>query len=229
MKLIALETSGRIGSLALADDGRAVAEAEITTGMRHGRDLLPALDEATRQAGWQAEDIGLVAVSIGPGSFTGLRIAVMFARTFCWRTGARTLAVPTLRVIADGAPADAREVAVITDAQRGGVYWSRYTRAADGALVRASAEAVAPPEEVAGQLPPGALLMGDGLKRYGPLLAGRPQADESLWQPRAATVARLGWAIHLRGEHTPAELLEPLYVRRPAPEEVLERRRRGGR
>jgi tRNA threonylcarbamoyladenosine biosynthesis protein TsaB len=226
MKLIALETSTRNGSLALAEDGCPVAEAEVAAGLEGGRDLVSALDAAARQAGWRPADAALLAVSIGPGSFTGLRLAVMFARTFAWRTRARVVAVPTLRVIADNAPGDERDIAVISDAQRGGVYWSRYTRTADGSLSRVTEEAVAAPEDVAAQLPAGALLIGDGPERYAPMFDRWRRADASLNRPRAATVARLGWTMHLAGCHTPAELLEPLYVRRPAPEEVLERRQR---
>jgi tRNA threonylcarbamoyladenosine biosynthesis protein TsaB len=228
-KLIAVETSGRVGGVALAEGGRLVHEQTITAGMRHGRELVPALDAALKRAGWSPGDVGVVAVSIGPGSFTGLRIAVMFARALAWHTGARVVAVPTLRAVAEQAPADALRVAAVTDAQRGGVYWAVYGRAKGGSLERERAEAVGPPEEVVRAAPAGALATGDGLERYAELFAGRPQADRRQWAPRARTVAALGWAMHRRGEHTAADLLEPLYVRRPAPEEVRDRRARGGR
>ena len=228
-KLIAVETSGQIGRIALACGGRVLAERDIASGMRHGQELLPVMDEAVRSLGWPPEGIGLVALSAGPGSFTGLRLAVMFARTFCWQTGARAILVPTLRVVAENASADRATVAVLADAQRGGVYWATYARGGDGALVRTSAEAVSPPEDVAAQLPGDILVIGTGLERYGDLFGPRERAAADLWHPRASVVAELAWAMHLRGEHTPADRLEPLYVRRPAPEEVWERRQRGGR
>jgi len=229
LKLIAVETSGKVGRLALALGGRTIDEREITSGMRHGRRLLALLDEAVRQAGWSPSEVGLIAVSIGPGSFTGLRIAVMFARTAAWVTGARIVAVPTLRVVAAGAPAEARHVAAVTDAQRGGLYWAVYRRDDRGDLSATAPEAVGPPETVVRSLPAEAVLVGDALGRYPQVFAGRPQTDPSLWTPRASVLAQLGWAMHLRGEHTAADRLEPLYVRRPAPEEVAERRKRGGR
>ena len=147
-KLIAVETSGKVGGVALSEGGRLADERTITAGMRHGRELVPAIDAAFDRAGWAPGDVGVVAVSIGPGSFTGLRIAVMFARALAWRTGARVVAVPTLRAVAEQAPAEAARVAVVTDAQRGGVYWAVYGRAADGSLRREGAEAVGPPEAV---------------------------------------------------------------------------------
>jgi tRNA threonylcarbamoyladenosine biosynthesis protein TsaB len=236
--MVALETSTRAGRLALAEDGRVVAEADFP-GL--AADLVAALDEATRAAGaalqspygrstsWPPESINLVALSIGPGSFTGLRIAVMFARTFAWRTGAKLVAVPTLRVIAENAPHEEQTIGVITDAQRGGAYWAAYHCGADGALVCVLGESVGEAEEAAQQLPRDAYLIGDGLERYGRTFAPWRQAEHSLWLPRAAVVAALGWRKHLAGEHVAAERLEPLYVRRPAPEEVWERRQRGGR
>jgi len=229
VKLLAVETSGRIGRIALAADGRTVVERDIATGMRHGQVLLPVIDAAVRSLGWSPEEIALVALSGGPGSFTGLRLAVMFARTFCWRTGARSLLVPTLRAVAANAPADCPAVAVVADAQRGGVYWAVYTRAADGTLQCTSPEAVNPPEEVAAQLPADIYLIGTGLEPYGAAFGNRPRANADLGYPRASVVAELAWAMHLAGRHTPPEQLEPLYVRRPAPEEVRERRQRGGR
>lgn len=228
-RLLAVETSSKVGRLALADAGRVVAEREITAGMRHGRELLPAIDEALRACGWSPRELALLAVSIGPGSFTGLRIAVMFARTLAWQTRVRVVAVPTLRVIAENAPAEEQEVAIVCDAQRGGVYWAVYHRGDGGTLTAANDEAVGPPDEVAARLSPRAFLIGSGLARYGDLFGDRRRAAEPLWWPRAAVVAELGWAMHLDGRHTAAELLEPRYVRRPAPEEVWERRQRGGR
>jgi tRNA threonylcarbamoyladenosine biosynthesis protein TsaB len=230
LKLIAVDTSGRVGRLALAADGRVLVEREITAGMRHGRDLLPTIDAALRDAGWPGpRAIDVVAISIGPGSFTGLRISVMFARTLCWQTGARAVGVPTLAALAAGAPADVTDVAAVVDAQRGGVYWAVYQRQSDGSLLSSHAEAVSPPEDVVPHLGEGTLVIGSGLNRYADVFARFPQADESLWLPKAAAVAELGWAMHCRGEYTPADRLEPLYVRRPAPEEVWERRQRGGR
>jgi tRNA threonylcarbamoyladenosine biosynthesis protein TsaB len=229
VKLLAVETSGRIGRIALAAAGRTVVERDIASGMRHGQELLPVIDAAVRSLGWSPEEIALVALSGGPGSFTGLRLAVMFARTFCWRTGARSILVPTLRAVAGNAPADRSAVAVIADAQRGGVYWATYARAADGSLQCTSPEAVSPPEEVAAKLPADIYLIGTGLEPYGAAFGDRPRADAALGHPRAAVIAELAWAMHQRGEHTPPDQLEPLYVRRPAPEEVWERRQRGGR
>jgi tRNA threonylcarbamoyladenosine biosynthesis protein TsaB len=226
-----LETSGKLGSIALAEDATLRLERDMSaSGLRHGRDLVPAIGAAMTEVGWSPPmALDLVALSSGPGSFTGLRIAVMFVRVLAWQTGAKIVAVPTLRLIAEAAPAEERRVAVLTDAQRCGVYWASYQREADGTLVRATEERVGPPEEAAAALPAETFLLGDGLAVHEKIFAGRRQGDPALWRPMAARLAGLAWAAHLRGEYVAAERLEPLYVRRPAPEEVEERRRRGGK
>lgn len=213
----------------MAADGRLLTERTITEGMRHGRELLPNIARATSQVGWRPGEIDLLALSIGPGSFTGLRISVMFARTLASQLPVRIVAVPTLAAIAAGAPADQRDIAVLTYAQKDGLYRARYRRNDSGALQCTESETVGPADEAAVELPGNVYLIGDGLGRAGQVFAGRPQAGQSLWLPRATKVAELGWQLHLQGRYTPPEELEPLYVRRPAPEEAAERRKRGGR
>jgi len=229
IRLLALETSEKTGSLALAEDSSLRLERSLNaSGLRHGRDLVPAIAAAMTEAGWSPPTaLDLVALSSGPGSFTGLRIAVMIARVMSWQTGAKIVAVPTLRLIAEAAPPDEPDVAVITDAQRAGVYYARYRRDSAGLLVRAAEERVGPPEEAAATLDLKTFLLGDGLAVHAKIFASFRQSDSSLWRPMAGRLAALAWAAHLRGEYVPAELLEPLYVRRPAPEEVEERRRQG--
>jgi tRNA threonylcarbamoyladenosine biosynthesis protein TsaB len=230
VRLVALETSGRIGSIALTEDGRVVAERALTEGMQHGRELMPLLSATVAAAGWSPRDVGVLALSIGPGSFTGLRIGVTIARTWAsQQPSLAVVAVPTLEVIGSNAPACERSIGVVCYAQRDGVYWAAYRREDDGMLRRTVAEGVGSPQEAVAAIPPDALLVGDGLGRCGEAFAGRRWAEASLWTPRAAVVAALGLRLHRAGHHVAPELLEPLYVRRPAPVEIAERRRQGGR
>ncbi|MDK1031563.1 MAG: tRNA (adenosine(37)-N6)-threonylcarbamoyltransferase complex dimerization subunit type 1 TsaB [Planctomycetia bacterium] len=224
MKLIAVETSTRTGSVAVADGGKVLAEETFATRQSHGRDLLPTVDALCRDAGWSPRDVGLVAVSIGPGSFTGIRIAVVFAKVLAMQTGAKIVAVDSLRSLAENAPAGARRVAAILDAKRSGLFAEVFERRGCS-LVRTYGPEVVTPEEFAKALPRPAYVMGDGLKKSSALLADCAQADESLWMSSAATVARLGWALHEAGEHTLPEELKPLYIRRPEAEVLFEKRK----
>ncbi|MCX6034586.1 MAG: tRNA (adenosine(37)-N6)-threonylcarbamoyltransferase complex dimerization subunit type 1 TsaB, partial [Chloroflexi bacterium] len=117
MHILALETSGARGGIALADGADLLEETVLEEGMRHGRDLVPAAKAACERAGWNPRSIGLVAVSIGPGSFTGIRIAVTLAKVMAFDTGAKVVAVPSLRVMAENAPPDRRRVVAIVDAK----------------------------------------------------------------------------------------------------------------
>jgi tRNA threonylcarbamoyladenosine biosynthesis protein TsaB len=101
---------------------------------RSAQALAPALDDVLRQAGWKPRDVQLVAVTVGPGSFTGLRIGVTTAKTLAYAVGADIIGVNTLEVIACQTPIDVSRVAVAIDAQRRQVYAAEFTRTEGGAL-----------------------------------------------------------------------------------------------
>lgn len=137
MRILAIETSGGRGGIAILEtpdthgphaDPAVLEELYLGEGLRHGRDLVPAIQDACGRAGWDRRRIDLVAVSIGPGSFTGIRIAVTLAKVMAFDTGAKVVAVPSLRALAHNAPADRQRVAAIVDAKRGGLFASLFER-----------------------------------------------------------------------------------------------------
>src|SRR5688500_8632212 len=93
---LALETSGRTGSVALAVDGVVVAEEQFAHGLKHAAGIVPMVDRLCRGRGWTPGEIEAVYVSAGPGSFTGLRVGVTVAKTLAFATGAKVVAVPTV-------------------------------------------------------------------------------------------------------------------------------------
>ena len=117
--LLAVETSGTQGSVAIFDGETLRFERILgATGTRHAQTLPAEVADALAKCDLQPRDIRSVAVSIGPGSFTGLRIGLTFAKTFAWLNDARLVAVDTLRAIAQQVPSDIEYVTVIVDAQR---------------------------------------------------------------------------------------------------------------
>src|SRR5687768_10639179 len=102
-RILAIETSGRIGSVAIGTARGVAASTQLTGEMKHATDLLPAVEKILKSQGWPADSIVDVFVSIGPGSFTGLRIGVTIARTLAWSIGSRIVAVPTLEALARNA------------------------------------------------------------------------------------------------------------------------------
>ena len=219
MRALAIETAGRDGSVALVAGGTVVAEAAFPGGVRHAAGLLPLIDGLMRDRGWRPADLGHLYLSIGPGSFTGLRIGVTVAKTLALATGVRLVAVPTLAVVVENAPADAAHAVVLLDAKRGQVFAARFERTAGGWAEREPAHV----DTLAAMLdraPRPLSLLGEGLSYHPPAAAaGVTVTPEALWRPRAATVARLGMALAAAGRFVEGDHLVPTYIRKAEAEE----------
>ena len=94
---LAIETSGRIGSISVLRDEVVVAEEEFPHGLQHAAQIVPIIDRLIGAQGWGPGDIEQLFVSQGPGSFTGLRIGITLAKTMALATGVKIVAVPSLR------------------------------------------------------------------------------------------------------------------------------------
>src|SRR5579864_5989127 len=129
---LAIETSGRVGSVALAEDARVVAEDEFPHGLQHAAEMLPRIDRLCRDHGWGPADLKELYISAGPGSFTGLRIGVTLAKTLAFATGAKIVAVPSVDVLAANGPPEARHVLIVLDAKRGQIFTARFSRLPTG-------------------------------------------------------------------------------------------------
>src|SRR4051812_38082739 len=125
---LAIETSGRVGSIALVDGDNVIAEEQFPHGLKHAAEILPMIDRVCRARGWTAVDLEQLYVSVGPGSFTGLRIGVTLAKTLAFATGVKLVAVPTVRVLVENAPADAAHVIIVLDAKREQIFTARFER-----------------------------------------------------------------------------------------------------
>src|SRR5437773_12166637 len=104
MRVLALETSGTAGSVAVLDDEQLLTAVALDPAQRTARTLAPAIRDVLKHVGWAPTDVQLVAVTAGPGSFTGLRLGVTTAKTFAYAAGCEVLGVNTLEVIAGRAP-----------------------------------------------------------------------------------------------------------------------------
>ncbi len=133
MNVLAIDTSTDRAVLVLATEEGRLWEATTDAGRRHGRDLLPRLKGLLEAAGQATDELGAIAVGLGPGSYTGLRVGVTAAKTLAYITGAELVGFDSLQAIARRAPATAPRVSVIADAQRGELYVADLVRAAPGA------------------------------------------------------------------------------------------------
>lgn len=165
--------------------------------------------------GGEPGGVGLIAVSTGPGSYTGLRVGLTFAKTFVAETGTPVVGVSSLDVIAANV-SEARPVCVVVDARLGRVYAAMY----DGGGSKVLGDTVARPEDVAKRLTHDTLVVGDALKRHRTAFAkvAAVSDDESVWWPKAASVGRLGWRKFVAGGGDNPEMLTPRYLARPQAE-----------
>ena len=226
MLILAVETSGREGGIALTDEGTTVASRSMSKGgPRHAQALVQDVADALRDANRQPAEIDVIAVSIGPGSFTGLRVGVVFAKTWCYAAGSRLVTVDTLAAAAAQVPQDVERVFAIADAQRGDLYVGDYHRGNQGELSRIGEISVVNAEQFAAERSAGEFVTGPGLERYDELF-GPPcrVADSSQRHPTAETVARLGAKLADAGDFADFWALEPFYIRKSAAEEKWEAR-----
>jgi len=229
MLVLGVETSTMQGGVALVGGDRLVSEYLLNVEATHSERLLPAIDRMLCEAGVGLDAISGIAVSIGPGSFTGLRIGLSTVKGLAYATGLPVVGVPTLEAMAWTVPFAAEQVCPVLDARKHEVYAAlfRYER---GVLVRLMADAALAPEALCSKIRKPTLFLGDGLPVYGELFR-RLLGDRMLVPPlpsrgaRPACVAELGRHRLLRGERDSADSLVPRYLR---PSEAELRHRASG-
>jgi tRNA threonylcarbamoyladenosine biosynthesis protein TsaB len=210
MRVLALETSTLAGGVALVDGERLVAEYVLDVSVTHSERLMAAVDRVLADARWAPRDLEGLAVSIGPGSFTGLRIGVSTAKGLAWALGVPIAAVPTLDAMAAVLAWAALPVCPVLEARRGEVYASLYRHDGDG-LRREWDYLALSPEELAARLTEPTLLIGDGAAAITSPHARRPPPPRRV--PSPACVAVLGRERLRLGDSVGAAELTPLYLR----------------
>ncbi len=216
--ILALETSAVGGSVALLQGEQVLSQCALVEGRRSGQWLTPAIDEALRAAGRQPREVQLVAVTTGPGSFTGLRVGVTTAKTFAYAAGSDVIGLNTLDVIAAQVPAEhlheTAELHVVMDAQRKELFVAKYRVDGSGEPIRLAADEIVPTQTWLLSLRPGTIVTGPGLAKLpSQLPAGVTFVDPALHEPQAATVGRLACRAHQSGRRDDLWKLAPAYLR----------------
>jgi tRNA threonylcarbamoyladenosine biosynthesis protein TsaB len=209
MRVLAIDTSTLAGGVALVDGERTVAEYLLDIRLTHSERLMPAVDRVMADAGWRPEELRGLAVAVGPGSFTGLRIGVGAVKGLALALGLPIAAVPTLDALAASLPGAALPVCAVVVARRQEVYASLYRW--HGTAMRREWEYLAlSPGALVERLQEPVMLVGEGASLIDSPLAH--PAPPWRAQVSVAAVGHLG-VQQLRAGHTvdPAELV-PLYV-----------------
>jgi tRNA threonylcarbamoyladenosine biosynthesis protein TsaB len=219
VRVVAVETSTLAGGVALLDGDQVVAEYVLDVRATHAERLMAAIDRVLSDASWSVEDVDGLAVAIGPGSFTGLRIGLSNVKGLALALRLPVVAVPTLDAFAARLPFAALPVCPVLDARKGEVYASLYRW--DGSAMRREWDYLAiPPADLASRLVEPVILVGDGAASIHSPFARL--APPHAMVPSPAAVAHLGLRGLRAGDTVAAAALVPLYLR---PSEAELRRR----
>jgi tRNA threonylcarbamoyladenosine biosynthesis protein TsaB len=232
-RLLALDTSTPRAVLAVTGaDGETVTAAP-DPAVRHGRVLVPAVRALLAAARLTLAELDGLVVGLGPGSYTGLRIGLTAVKTLAYAAHKPLAGLDSLDIVARNAPAAARRVAVIADAQRGDLYVADFIREAPGAVpVRVVPTRIEPFEAWAAGLAEETLVLGPAatLERvlaHLPATARLPNNPEAHW-PDPHRLAELALEVWQSGRRDDPWFLEPVYLRRSAAEEQWDRKAAGG-
>ncbi len=229
--ILAVETSGRKGSAALGIGKKIFHEIFFSSPIRHGTELFPAVSTMLKQIKRPANHINHIYISAGPGSFTGIRIAVTMAKTLHLANNAKIVAVDTMNVIAENATDFMSEknknfdkIATIIDAKRGQFYIAVFSNQAghwvkqvDGCLMTAEEFK----SRFSNKQEP-LWLLGEGLLYY----SDKFKSDnihfinQDYWSAKASKLYQIGWQMAEKGNFSDPLTLEPFYLRKPEAEET---------
>ena len=212
-----LETS-EVARAGLAIDGQIVATVELPKGREHNRNLVPAVSKLLEEHGFKPADLTGIAVGTGPGSYTGLRIGLMLAKSLAYATSCRLIAVPSFHSLA-AQVTDAHEVDVIADALKQTVYVQKFGDAnANGVRQPLNELRAAKVTDWLASLRSGQTVTGPGLELYRGAVPGTVSTTS---KESEGMIAALWNVARTMPELSRAELfsLEPLYVRGSSAEE----------
>ncbi|MBI9017758.1 MAG: tRNA (adenosine(37)-N6)-threonylcarbamoyltransferase complex dimerization subunit type 1 TsaB [Phycisphaerae bacterium] len=236
--ILTIETSGQIGSVAISQGDQILAHTQFSGVMKHTTELLPSIDKLTSDIGWKPADIDYIYVSAGPGSFTGLRLAVTTAKTLAYANNCRIVPVPSIDAqvlnadiaIADGFT-DIKNVAVVLHAGRDMVFGGIYEKSENTDGFISGYKTISQPtmidvEEFLAKAPKPLYVLGLGIKYHKDKFESSEAIllDEKYWSPQVKFVHSCG---HLRAAANQfagndafddAVKFEPQYMRRPEAE-----------
>jgi len=217
MLFLGIDTSSASGTVAVTSPERVLAEWTLEADRSHAARLLPHIRCLLREADLTLGDIRGIGVTVGPGSFTGLRIGIVTAKTLALVSGKPLVGRSTLDVLAAGLPHAAGLLCPVLDARRGEVYWALYRTDGSGCTERITEYRVTTPEALLDAVPGPALFAGSGVGVYGERFASvaahqvarHPEHN----QVRASVLCRLARETYeAEGGTLPADL-QAIYVR----------------
>lgn len=230
MSILAIDTATQVSSVAVLEGSKVLAELTMQARLTHSETLLPHIEQALNMAGITKDKLTGIAVSIGPGSFTGLRIGLAAAKTMAYALSLPIIGVSTLKALAEHFYGAEALIVSMIDAQKGNAYVESYEWQ-NGELKIVTPVKVAPIGEIiasCAKKTKNVILTGDVVQKK---IAGKLEltanvliAPPHLLMPRAACVAVLGQRELSLGKKDNVMAIEPVYIRRSEAEVLWEKR-----
>ena len=220
MLILGIETATVQAGCAIGGHEGVLASAHSAKGKRHAENLTPAIEFICEQAQIELSEIGLVAVDIGPGLFTGLRVGVATAKAVAFALRVPMIGVSSLDLLAFPVRFTPRLIVAAIDARRNELYYALY-RQVPGGVQRISEPTVGSADDLASELlalSEEVLLVGDGAHRYREAFDGLTKVeivDQGNSFPSAASLVQLAHARALREDFQQIDSIQPMYLRRP--------------
>lgn len=226
---LALETSGRVGSVAIGCNGRLSDEETFSAPLRHSAELFDTTIKLLKKSVQKSNQIKQVLISIGPGSFTGIRISVTVAKMMALAAQSRIVAVSTTDAMALNVDdSSIKKIATVIDAKREQFFIAVFERQ-NGIWQKILPDCMMRAEEFREKFDrpnEPVWLLGEGLLYYAKKFqtANIKILDEKFWSPRASNVFRIGSQMADAGKFSDPVSLVPFYLRRPEAEENREKK-----
>lgn len=226
MFILAADTSTSINTVCLARSGHILAETVVLSGRKHSERLLETVDWVLAEAGMGLGQIDTLAVSVGPGSFTGLRVGIATWKGLALAQGLPLVGVPTLDAMTGLGVFRDGIVCPLLDARMHEVFGAVYSYR-NGIRTKLTPDRVCSIEEFLKEVPETAVFLGDGSALYADRIRQRfPEAffaPEHCSVPRASAVAAEAFQLVQDGASTEPGAVVPIYLRKSQPEEKNER------
>jgi tRNA threonylcarbamoyladenosine biosynthesis protein TsaB len=221
MLILGIETATQQVSCALGGHEGVLTLYEVARGRRHAELLVPAIEFICRQADVTLDEVGAIAVDIGPGLFTGMRVGIATAKAMAQALRVPVIPITSVDLLAFPLRYANRPVAAVIDARRGEVYRAFY-RQVPGGVQRVDGPTVGTVDDLIGDLlatGEEVLCVGDGALRHRDRIGNEARrvefAEQWLAYPSAAPLVQLAHAKALREEWVQPSGVEPLYLRKP--------------
>ncbi|MEY4175775.1 MAG: hypothetical protein RI900_2940 [Actinomycetota bacterium] len=220
MLILGIETATQQVSVAIGGHEGVLGQVDISRGRRHAETLVPAIEFLCAQTDVRIDEFGAIAVDIGPGLFTGMRVGIAAAKAVAQALRVPMIGISSLDLLAFPLRYADRTIAAVIDARKGEVFYAFY-RPVPGGVQRVTEPRVGKVDELVADLlarDQNAICVGDGALRYRDEIEGGQRcefAEQFLSHPSAAPLVQLAHARALREEWVNSWEIQPLYLRAP--------------